>query len=136
MDIANKLKAYFQSARDVSFAFLFGSHASGRTFKESDIDVATYLKEGYSFERIKEIWGDVEDLLKKDVDLVILNDASPLIGYAAIRGKALTINDYQVYLDYMLRISQEAEDFRNFLLDIRRLKEKLRAERVTHESIK
>lgn len=128
MDIADKLKAYFQPAKDVSFAFLFGSYARGRTLKESDIDIAVYLKEGYSFNRVKEIWRDVEDLARKDVDLVILNTASPLIGYTAIRGKPLALNDYEAYLSYMLQISQEAEDFRYFLLDMWGLKEKLKTE--------
>jgi len=136
VNIADKLKAYFQSTRDISFAFLFGSYARGKTFKESDVDIAIYLKEGYSFERMKEIWSDIEDLLGKDVDMLILNNATPLMGYEAIRGKAIAINDYKVYLDYMLRISQEAEDFGNFLLDMWRLKERFKGQRTTHEPIK
>ena len=90
----SQLKIYFQSLENISFAFLFGSCASGRTFKESDVDIAIYFKEEYSFERVKKIWSDLEDLLKKDIDLIILNTAPPLIGYSAIRGKAIVAVSY------------------------------------------
>ncbi len=132
----NKLETYFKSLEDVSFAFLFGSYASGKAFKESDVDIAVYFKEGYSFERVKKIWSDLEDLLRKDIDVVILNTAAPLVGYSAIRGKAIVINNYASYLDYMLKISQEAEDFSALLLDMWKLREKIKAERMPHESHK
>jgi len=132
----NLLKTYFQSLEDISFAFLFGSHARLKTFKESDVDIAVYFKEEYSFERVKKIWSDLEDLLKKEIDLITLNNAPPLIGYSAIKGKDIVINDYTTYLNYMLRISQEAEDFSSFLLDMWKLKEKLKSERISYESHK
>ena len=132
----NQLKSYFQSLEDISFVFLFGSWASGRTFKESDVDIAIYFKDEYSFERVKNIWSDLEDLLKKDIDLITLNTAPPLIGYSAIRGKAIVVNDYAIYLDYMLRISQEAEDFSEFLLDMWKLKEKFKSKRISCEPYK
>lgn len=132
----SQLKIYFQSLENISFAFLFGSCASGRTFKESDVDIAIYFKDEYSFERVKNIWSDLEDLLKKDIDLITLNTAPPLIGYSAIRGKAIVVNDYAIYLDYMLRISQEAEDFSEFLLDMWKLKEKFKSKRISYEPYK
>jgi len=135
-ELFNQLKTYFQSSDDISFAFLFGSHARGKTFKESDVDIAIYLKGEYSLKRVKKIWSDLENLLKKEIDLITLNTAPPLIGYSAIRGKAIVINDYATYLNYMLRISQEAEDFSSFLLDMWKLKEKFKAERIADEPSK
>lgn len=124
--IIERLKEYLGTKKDICFAFLFGSYATGKTFKESDVDIAIYLKEGYSFRSIKNIWMEVERIVDREVDLLVLNTAPPLIGYAAIRGKAIIINDYSTYLDYMLRISQEAEDFREFFTDMFMLREKLR----------
>jgi predicted nucleotidyltransferase len=125
--VIEKLKRYFGSRKDICFAFLFGSQAIGKTFAESDIDIAIYLKEGYSLNSAKKIWAELEDILEKGVDLLVLNTAPPLIGYTAIRGKAIAINDYHAYLDYMLRISQEAEDFREFFFDLWSLKERFKA---------
>jgi len=124
--MVEKLKEYFGSREDICFAFLFGSHVLGKTFQESDVDIAIYFKEGYSFEPTKKIWGELEEILGKDVDLVVLNTAPPLIGYTAIRGKAIATNDYRMYLDYMLSVSQEAEDFREFVVDMWRLRERFR----------
>jgi predicted nucleotidyltransferase len=128
--VVEKLKKYFSSKKDVGFAVLFGSHILGKTFRESDIDIAIYFKEGYSVESIKKIWRELEGILGKDVDLVILNTAPPLIAYTAIRGKAMVINDFRAYLDYMLSISQEAEDFREFFIDMWRLKERFKTKRI------
>ena len=126
IDVVEKLKRYFGPREDICFAFLFGSYARGKTFGESDIDIAIYHKEGYSFELIKKIWRDLEGILGKDVDLLVLNTSPPLIGYTAIRGMTLVVNDYRAYLNYLLRISQEAEDFREFFFDIWRLRQDLK----------
>ncbi len=56
----NNSKIYFQSAETVLFAFLFGSQSSGKIYRESDVDVAVYLQEGYSLDTIKKIWADIE----------------------------------------------------------------------------
>ncbi len=53
MDFLKKLKIYFQSAEDVLFAFLFGSHAVGKIYRESDVDRAVYLQEGFSMVTVK-----------------------------------------------------------------------------------
>ena len=37
------LKRYFENRKDVTFAFLFGSHARGTATKLSDIDIAVYF---------------------------------------------------------------------------------------------
>jgi len=128
--VVEKLKKYFSSKKDIGFAVIFGSHILGKTFRESDIDIAIYFKEGYSVESIKKIWRELEGISGKDVDLVILNTAPPLIAYTAIRGKAMVINDFRVYLDYMLSTSQEAEDFREFFIDMWRLKERFNTRRT------
>jgi hypothetical protein len=125
-DVLARLKEYFQSRKDISFAFLFGSQVPGKTLRESDVDIAIHFREAYSFETVKLLWSDLEEMVRKDVDLLVLDTAPPLIGYTAIRGKRLAINDEGAFLKYMLRISQEAEDFREFLLDMWSLREKLR----------
>ena len=125
--VLEKLKGYFESKSNVCFASLFGSYATGKTYAESDIDVAVYLKEGYSLESIKKVWRELEGLLERDVDLLILNTAPPLVGYAAMRGKTIVVNDYRMRLDYVLRVSQEAEDFREFFLDLWSLRERIKA---------
>ena len=72
-------------------------------------------KQGYSLVTVKNIWSDVEAIVKKDVDLIVLIPLPPLIAQAALRGKPLVIKDDTLYLNYLLETSGEAEDFSIFL---------------------
>jgi predicted nucleotidyltransferase len=134
MDFIEQLKIYFQNPETVLFAFLFGSQISEKIYRESDVDVAVYLHEGYSLSTVKRIWSDIEDMVKKDVDLIVLNTAPPLIAQAALRGKPLIIKDYTRYLKYLLETSGEAEDFSIFIQDMWQWREKIKAERLPHDA--
>jgi len=134
MNLYEQLKNYFQSAEAVLFAFLFGSHATGKVYNESDVDVAVYLQEGYSFDTVKKIWSDIESIVRKDVDLIILNTAPPLIAQAALKGKPIVIKEQALYLNYLLQTTGEAEDFSLFLQDLWQWREYIKAERLPHDA--
>lgn len=122
------LKGYFHTRADVLLAFLFGS-ASRRTIgNESDVDIAVYLAENYSPDSVEELWRDLENLLNHNVDLLILNRDNPTLAWSAIRGIPLLIRDYTFYLEFMLQVSREAEDFQDFIIDLWHLKTVLRGE--------
>lgn len=121
------LKRYFESRRDVAFAFLFGSQARGTATKLSDIDIAVYFypKERHPVEYEEEIFYDgeheicfeIERILKKEVELLVLNRVSASVAASAIRGIPLAINDWGLYLDFMLIVTTEAEDFMDFIIN-------------------
>lgn len=121
------LKSYFGKRQDVAFAFLFGSQASGWATSLSDVDVAVYFypkrrkpieyEEPIWYEKEGEIWGDLERLLKKEVELLVLNRVSASVAASAIRGIPLVINDWGLYLDFMLVVTREAEDYTDMLID-------------------
>ena len=134
MDSIEQLKNYFQSAETVLFAFLFGSQSSGKIYRESDVDVAVYLQEGYSLDTIKKMWADIEAIVRKDVDLIILNTAPPLIAQAALKGKPIVIKEQALYLNYLLQTTGEAEDFSLFLQDLWQWREYIKAERLPHDA--
>jgi len=125
--LINQLSAYFQNVQHVVFAFLFGSYASSRAMKESDIDIAVYFEGAYGVEQINKIWRDLEPLTRKNIDLVVLNKAAPLLAFAALRGKAIIIKDYARYLDYMLVATSEAMDFAQCLNDMWTMRQQFRA---------
>lgn len=113
----NGLRAYLQLHPLVVFAFLFGSHGRGRGGATSDLDVAVYLGRSFTQADVAAIRTDLERITGKDVDLVLLNDAPPGIAWAAMGGKLLVNKDPRFYLEEMLRVSREAEDFHAFVLD-------------------
>lgn len=119
------LKRYFQSRKDIAFAFLFGSQAKGNATKLSDVDIAVYFypkrrhpveyEEEIFYDDEDKIWAGLERLLNKEVELLILNRVSASIAASAIRGIPLAINDWGLYLDFMEIVTREAEDFRELL---------------------
>ena len=117
--IIEVLRRYFENRSDVLLAFLFGSVSKTHYGVLSDIDVAVYLKEGAN--EIK-IWCEIERLLKKEVDLLVLNRAIPTVAWEAIRGIPLTVKDRGLYLDLILELSREAVDLMERNIDMWRLK--------------
>lgn len=120
------LKNYFSKRQDVAFAFLFGSQAEGRAISLSDVDIAVYFypkrrkpieyEEPIWYEKEGEIWGDLCRLLKKEVELLVLNRVSSSVAASAIRGIPLVINDWGLYLDFMEVVTSEAIDFGDLLI--------------------
>jgi hypothetical protein len=90
------------------------------------VDVAVYLREPYTPDDVRKIWNGIEDLIRRDVDLVVLNDAPSGIAWTAFRGKVLVKKDARLYLEKMLEYSREAEDFRRMVLEIIELRGRLR----------
>jgi predicted nucleotidyltransferase len=119
------LKTYFENRRDIAFAFLFGSHARGTATKISDVDIAVYFypekrhpieyEEEVFYPTEDEIWSNVERILKREIELIVLNRVSSSVAASAIRGIHLAINDWGLYLDFMEVVTREAEDFREML---------------------
>lgn len=119
------LEDYFSKRQDISFAFLFGSKSKKTASKISDWDIGVYfvpqdprqvewqdIDRDYPHE--DEIRNDLMDILKTDnVDLIVLNRAPASIGVASINGTVLAMKDRKIFLEFMLRVTQEAEDFRN-----------------------
>lgn len=122
-----KIRKYFNNRDDVAFSFLFGSYSRGIATALSDIDIAIYyyseekgfidIEEDAYFTSENEIWADLENLLKREVELIILNRAPATIGFSAIRGIPVVIKDWSLYLSFLEVVAFEAEDFRNLLVE-------------------
>jgi len=75
--------------RDVVLAYLFGSQAVSEKVQSqsSDIDIAVFFSPTPSLRELLRFRSDLTHLLKTDrVDLVSLNEASPLLKYEVILG--------------------------------------------------
>ena len=120
------LKGYLKTSKDIAFAFLFGSQAKGTATKLSDIDIAVYFypekrhpieyEEAVFYPSEDKIWSDVERMLKREIEMLVLNRVSASVAASAIRGIPLTINDWGLYLDFMEVVTREAEDFTEMAL--------------------
>ncbi len=100
-----------EKEKRVKFAYLFGSQASGQAGPLSDMDVAVYLDRRVKPRTYRLILMEkLAKLLKRDdLDLVVLNQAPPLLGQQIIKyGKPLKD-------DAPRRIPFEAEVIRQYL---------------------
>lgn len=82
-----QLKKIFQ-LYPVEAAYLFGSQIKDRAGKLSDIDLAVLLSlKRYSLDFVLKLISEIKRALKReDVDLAILNDASPVLKHQAVLG--------------------------------------------------
>lgn len=116
------LKEYFSRRSEVLMAFVFGSQAKKKAGKISDWDIAIYFQpcskeieweSNRRYPQEEKIWSDLVELLETDqVDLVVLNRASASVAASALQGLPLIIKDRQLFLEFMLIVSREAEDYR------------------------
>ncbi|MEM3462811.1 MAG: nucleotidyltransferase domain-containing protein [Candidatus Bathyarchaeia archaeon] len=113
-DIASgALKAYFEKEGCVLVAYLFGSRSRGNATADSDIDIAVLLAEPHRGSL--ELYLRLSDELSKrlgEVDLVILNEAPPLLKYQVIRhGKVIYCGDEGARIEFEARAQDEYLDF-------------------------
>ena len=82
-----RIGAYFARIPQIKFAYVFGSIARGDHGPASDIDVAVFLDRrisSFAF-RLRMIETMMRELGTDRFDLVILNDAPPVLKYEVVR---------------------------------------------------
>ena len=117
--IIDTIKGCLEKNQAVALAFLFGSRANKNTRNVSDWDIGVYLKPDARREETEtRMWSELADIVNGDVDLIVLNEAPPLLAYRVITsGIPLKIEDRNLYLDFLLRSSYDADFFLNFSHD-------------------
>ena len=89
-ELEGRLRAALLPRSEVLEAYLFGSQASGRVQAHSDVDVAVFvdrgalLRRGYGY--AADLTADLMRVLgSNEVDVVVLNDAPPLLYHRVLR---------------------------------------------------
>lgn len=109
------------SGQEVIFAYLFGSQISVNIGRLSDVDIAVFFKEGLTksemFNRKLKIMNGFSFLLKKDdIDVVIINDAYPLLVHRIImHGKVIFSVDEGKRMDFEIKSVMRYLDFKPYL---------------------
>ena len=89
-ELLTSLAAAIQPREEILEAYLFGSRATGATHAHSDVDVAVYLADrrptGSAFGYAADLSAVLMAALGTNrVDVVVLNDASPLLYHRVLR---------------------------------------------------
>lgn len=115
------LKNKLLAERDIVFVYIFGSYGINKIGPLSDVDIALYLdeneplnnSEGY-FDRKIELNLLITEILKTDeVDIVILNEASPELIFNVLKtGYLLFSKDENKRFEFEARAMKNYQDFK------------------------
>lgn len=132
MDVASRISQALEDDHPSSVvsAYLFGSHSKNRAHRESDVDVAVLLRGSGSslaparFEERLRLIGLLSPALgTSEVDVVVLNDAPPLLGRRIVtEGTRVFCSDDELDHAFTRDIQLRAADVQPFLERMRRLK--------------
>jgi len=123
-DTVQRLRVYFEDRSDVLLALVFGSRSKGVANARSDTDLGVYFRpfdetveyqsdSRYPAEEV--VWQSAEKICGTEVDLVVLNRATPPILSAALRGERLLVRDWGLHIDLLLSSMAESEESREKL---------------------
>lgn len=131
-DTRQRLEDYFgrQAPAGVVSVYLFGSHAEGRAHRESDVDVGVLLDwtrfptSEARFDARVDLGSElIHATATNEVDVVILNDAPPLLGRSIVtRGVRVHCSDPEADHAFVRDVQLRAADLAPFLERMRRTK--------------
>ncbi len=111
-NIFRKIKDFLEKDPNIVFALVFGSAATGKLRKDSDIDVAIYVKSPVSGYELLSLMQKLSDLVKKEVEIVVLNEASPLLRHQVMKNrKELFIKDFLVYSKFREKTIDDYQEY-------------------------
>ncbi len=116
MNFIEKCKDILIEYENIIFAYIFGSYVQGKIREDSDIDIAIYLEENMDAETYLEIKMDLTKVCKREIDLIILNNATPLLKYEIYKNNILLFSrDKAIETSYKVRTLFEYNDIKKYL---------------------
>jgi len=108
-----KIKEFLEGRDYILLAFVFGSFAEGRLTERSDFDIAILFKDTPDITILSEIQDAISEITGRNVDIVILNNASPIIKMQVLKkGRLLKKTGDAIYNDFFLRTAKEYYDLK------------------------
>lgn len=104
--IEKKIKEFFRGLPDIIAVYLYGSMVTGRIHSESDIDIAVLFdRKGIPTSvQLLDLQTDLAEILKMEVDLVCLNEVSPILQRQVIsKGKQMVVNNQHQLNQFIIR---------------------------------
>lgn len=105
-------KAFFADQPEFTLAFIFGSFVSGYMSQESDLDIAVFFKEVPDLTIQEELRERLSHEFGKEVDLVVLNTAPPIIKFQILKHGILIKKDEREYNSFFTQTIKEYDDLK------------------------
>jgi len=113
-----KIKDYLQKDSNVLFAVLFGSVASAlgnksQAIKARDIDIGIFFRNPPSGLELLKYVDTLSELVRVDIDLVVLNNASPFLRHQIMKNRVvLVIKDRIAYTRFREKTISDYQEYR------------------------
>lgn len=134
MNSLEKCRDILIKYENIIFAYIFGSFARDKIRTDSDIDIAIYLENKLDSDLYLKIKMDLTEELKREVDLIILNNATPFLKYEIYKNNILIFTrDKNIETRYKVKTLFEYNDMKKYLdlsynSMIKRLKEEVKSD--------
>ncbi len=116
LNIKDKCKEILIKQDSITFAYVFGSHAKGTERPNSDVDIAIYLKKPMDAYECLDLKMQLTEALNLEVDLVVLNHATPLVKHQIHKNHLLLFGrDRGVETRYKIKTLFEYDDMKKYL---------------------
>jgi predicted nucleotidyltransferase len=112
-NIKETVKSYFMNKDNVLLVFIFGSFMSGRLTSQSDIDIAVLFDKKPDFHEILKLTGLISEEINREVDIVVLNESSPIIRMQVLKtGELILKKDNRSYENFFVKTVKDYEDLK------------------------
>lgn len=107
----DKTQSLWDDTPDVVAAWAFGSAQGGELRQGSDADVGVLMTRPPTFEEQLALIGRLEKApWPAEIDLVILNDANPILRFEAVSGRLLFTRDLSALAEFVSLTARKYED--------------------------
>lgn len=123
MTIENIIRKFFEDKTGIVSVDLFGSYAQQRETEASDVDIAFLCEYGKvpSVFELMEWREEIETLIHKKIDLICLNEASPILGMQVAKNrKNLLMKKPRQYVNYQIKLFSEYAELKELRIPMER----------------
>jgi len=113
------LISIFRRRKKIAAVYLFGSMATGKDRRGSDVDLAIISKKSISSNERLRLEAELSGILQRDVDLVVFGQATPLLQHQILKyGRLVCENDPEERIRQEVRARAEYLDTRNLFREV------------------
>ncbi len=110
--IIKKLNNLFEENKDILTVYIYGSYGTDYEHKNSDIDIAVLFSKKRSLMKELYLAAEIENILKKETDLISLNKTNVLLKYKILKtGTLIYEKDPLKTADFKESVLKEYFDF-------------------------
>ena len=107
----NQTESVFREESNVESAYLFGSYSKGSETVNSDLDIGVFFNKKPDIMQLGSLRADLQTKLHfENIDLVVLNNASPILRFEAVTGQKIFSRDRSKEAELISLTAREYED--------------------------